>query len=80
MDFIQTAEQGVVIESEAVHVDDQPTIDDEQLDQYADAIRETGSMEDLETAWNAIPKEYKKLLRDIKDDQKLKIESMEAAS
>ena len=80
VDYIQTAEQGVVIESEAVHVEDQPAIDDEQLDQYADSIRETGSMEDLETACNGIPKQYKKLLKSTLDDQKLKLQPMEAAS
>ena len=80
VDFIQTAEQGVVIESEAVHVEDQPAIEDEQLDQYADDIRETGSMADLEIVWNGIPKQYKKLLKATLDDQKLKLQPMETAS
>lgn len=80
VDFIQTAEQGVVIESEAVHVEDQPAIDDEQLDRYADDIRETGSMADLKSVWNGIPKQYKKLLKSTLDDQKLKLQPMEAAS
>lgn len=80
VDYIQTAEQGVVIESEAVHLEDQPTVEDEQLDQYADAIRETGSMADLEIVWNGIPKQYKKLLKATLDDQKLVIEKMEAAA
>ena len=80
VDYIQTAEQGVVIESEAVHVEDQPAIEDEQLDQYADDIRETGSMADLESVWNGIPKQYKKLLKATLDDQKLVIEKMGAAA
>ena len=80
VDYIQTAEQGVVIESEAVHVEDQPTVEDEQLDQYADDIRETGSMADLESVWNGIPKQYKKLLKATLDDQKLVIEKMGAAA
>lgn len=57
-----------------------PAIDDEQLDRYADTIREAGSMADLKTAWSGIPKEYQKLLADIKDDQKRIIESMETSS
>ncbi len=65
-----------------LHVDEQPPtqepeIDDVKFDEYIKMIKKAQDMESLKKTWIAIPKFYRDMMTDVKDNQKRVIEAME---
>lgn len=55
----------------------EPELDDVKFDEYIKLIKAAQDMESLKKTWISIPKEYKTVLGDVKDNQKRVIEAME---